>query len=192
MNFLENKDYRWKYRGIWEIGKFKPITLDYETEHFHDEFKDKHLNIYHKIEKHDEKTDELEKELDFFAEKIRSFPDFKKEVSKMLEEYRDYVEGARKNHFESTNDNIECILRYIVNNEGELEQDNLYRDFQNKYRNKLLKFREREELKECKAKIEKKREELYYLLKDIYGNLKDALEKYEKEYGVIPKIEGKF
>ena len=121
MNFLENKDYRWKYRGIWEIGKFKPITLDYETEHFHDEFKDKHLNIYHKIEKHDEKTDELEKELDFFAEKIRSFPDFKKEVSKMLEEYRDYVEGARKNHFESTNDNIECILRYIVNNEGELE-----------------------------------------------------------------------
>lgn len=195
--FLEEERFKWNYGNIRNIN----IIVDPEEFSFDSQgtrFDVKRLMIYRdfieehkialKVHEYDDKIGKLEKEVTFFAEKIRFLPNLEDIVSEMLEEYKECVEKACKNDFEPTDDNIQCILRYIVDNREELEKDDPYHDFWNKYRNQLLEFREEKKVEYYKAKIEKKRKELYDLSNQIFEYLIELSKKYAKEYGTTPTI----
>ncbi|MEA1999362.1 MAG: hypothetical protein U9N61_08595 [Euryarchaeota archaeon] len=128
--------------------------------------------------------EKLKKSLKEFADEIKSLPDFQNKVSERFEEYRKSEKPGNASRFEPTDKSFGHISELIVNNKQELNERYTYHKFWSLYGKEFLSFRERKEIKECKAEVDGRRKILLgfedCILKDLMGILK----KFREEYGI--------
>jgi len=158
---LEKGDFGWTQNGdVWNITKLGS-TFSGGTEKLiiYDDFKKAYPKVANKIEEHDKEVEKLKGNLKEFADKIKSQPDFKNKFSERFGEYmREKPKNA--NYFELKDRNCGHILELIVNNEQELSRDVDYPGFRNLYGKEFLSFRDKEEVKEYKDEVERRRKSL--------------------------------
>jgi hypothetical protein len=192
-NFFKKGDFSWTRTGFYYYRQKIAPSPGIEGLIYED-FRKAFPDIVKNIEKYNKVLEKQKEILDNFANKIRSLPDFIKEVSKRFMEYERESKLADilgvcglSSLFESNTQNIEHILAYVVNNEQNLNSDNAYYNFWNQYGKELLKFRDREEVKDYKVEVEKECKNLLGLADSIFKDLKDILKDYREKYGIIYK-----
>ncbi len=189
-SYLEKGDFGWE-----EIGGVKYVThitkLMYTFEGIdeliYDDFKEVYPKVGDKIEEHDKEVEKLKESLKEFAEKIISLQDFKNKVSESFEGYWKSEKTEKASLFEPTDKNFGYISELIVNNKQELNKRDTYHKFWSLYGKEFLSFRERKEIKECKAEVERRRKNLLEREGSIFKDLRDILKRFRKEYGIIYK-----
>jgi hypothetical protein len=190
--YLGKGDFGWIQSGyVGNITKLEFPFLWGMEKLIYDDFKKVYPKVANKIEEHDKGVEKLKENLKEFADKIKSQPDFKNKVSERFMGYRRREKPENVSYFELTARNFGYILELIVNNEQELSRD-VYREFWSLYGGEFLSFREREEVKECKAEVEKGRKNLLDFEDSILKDLMGILKRFREEHGIIYKgIEAK-
>lgn len=186
--FLEDEDFRWVNEKRMYIGECRLNFSSTGEKIIYYNFKDEFPDVYIKIEKYDRELTKLKKKLDLLAKKIKSLPNFKKEIPKRFKEYTNKNRGVRRDIFEPNDENIGIILRYMTYNMQELDEGITYKDFWKIYGKELLKLRERNEVKDLREEIQKMGKKLSCLLENIHNDLEKTVQICGKKYGVIPKI----
>ena len=127
--------------------------------------------------------EKLKGNLKEFADKIKSQPDFK---NKLSERFGEYMREKPKNasYFELKDRNFGYILEFIVNNEQELSRG-IYQGFWSLYGKEFLSFRDKEEVKEYKDEVERRRKSLLDFEDSILKDLMGILKRFREEYGII-------
>lgn len=183
---LKKRDYWWNSNEshwcFW--GQLVP-SEDIEMVLIYVDFKGELPTIAANMEMYDDKLEKLKECLNKFGEKIMSLPDFKDVV---IEKLGKCNEETKPHHsiFEPKIENVKNILEIIVNNR-QPELGTSYYKFWKRYGKELVKFREQEEVKNCKERIEKETGSLLALSENIYKSLEDRLMKYRKEYNITFK-----
>lgn len=182
---LEKGDFGWTQNGY--VGNITKLgsTFSGGTEKLiiYDDFKKAYPKVANKIEEHDKEVEKLKGNLKEFADKIKSQPDFK---NKLSERFGEYMREKPKNasYFELKDRNFGYILEFIVNNEQELSRD-VYREFWSLYGKEFLSFRDKEEVKEYKDEVERRRKSLLGVEDSILKDLMGILKRFREEYGII-------
>ena len=184
-SYLEKGDFGWE-----EIGGVKYVTNITELtstfggidELIYDDFKKVYPKVGDKIEEHDKEVEKLDESLKEFGDEIKSLPDFRNKVSERFEGYSEKPDYASL--FEPTDKNFGYISELIVNNKQELNKRDTYHKFWSLYGKEFLSFRERKEIKECKAEVDGSRKNLLELEGSIEKDLMGILKIFRKEYGI--------
>jgi len=183
---LGKGDFGWTQNGyvrnITKLGS----TFSGGTEKLiiYDDFKKAYPKVANKIEEHDKEVEKLKGNLKEFADKIKSQPDFKNKLSERFGEYRMREKHENASYFELKDRNFGYILEFIVNNEQELSRE-VYREFWSLYGKEFLSFRDKEEVKEYKDEVERRRKSLLDFEDSILKDLMGILKRFREEYGII-------
>jgi len=180
--YLEKGDFGWEDGGCVNITKLTYTFSWGMKELIYDDFKRAYPKVAKKIEEHDKEVEKLEESMKEFGDEIKSLPDFRNKVSERFEGYSEKPDYASL--FETTDKNFGHILGSIVKNNQELSKRDTYRKFWDLYGKEFLSFRERKELKECKAEVEERRKNLLELEGSILKDLMDILKIFRKGYGI--------
>ena len=182
---LEKGDFGWTQNGyVGNITKLGSTFSGGIEKLIYDDFKEAYPKVTNKIEEHDKEVEKLKGNLKEFADKIKSQPDFKNKLSERFWEYRRREKPKNASYFELTARNCGYILELIVNNEQELSQD-VYREFWSLYGKEFLSFRDKEEVKEYKDEVERRRKSLLDFKDSILKDLMGILKRFREEYGII-------
>ena len=186
-SYLGKGDFGWEEGYVTNITELSSTFLWNIKKLIYDDFKTAYSGVGDKIEEHDKEVEKLKESLKEFADKIKSLPDFKNKVSEKLEEYRKREKPENASLFEPTAKSFGHILEHIVNNKQELSELNVYHKFWSLHGKEFLSFRERKEVKECKAEVEGRRKNLLEREDNILKDLMDILKRLRKEYGISYK-----
>jgi len=186
-SYLGKGDFGWEEGYVTNITELSSTFLWNIKKLIYDDFKTAYSGVGDKIEEHDKEVEKLKESLKEFADKIKSLPDFKNKVSEKLEEYRKREKPENASLFEPTAESFGHILEHIVNNKQELSELNVYHKFWSLHGKEFLSFRERKEVKECKAEVEGRRKNLLEREDNILKDLMDILKRLRKEYGISYK-----
>ncbi|MCW3133730.1 MAG: hypothetical protein N2V78_05320 [Methanophagales archaeon] len=186
-SYLGKGDFGWEEGYVTNITELSSTFLWNIKKLIYDDFKTAYSGVGDKIEEHDKEVEKLKESLKEFADKIKSLPDFKNKVSEKLEEYRKREKPENASLFEPTVKSFGHILEHIVNNKQELSERYVYHKFWSLHGKEFLSFRERKEVKECKAEVEGRRKNLLEREDNILKDLMDILKRLRKEYGISYK-----
>ena len=187
-SYLEKGDFGWEERGyVTNIAELTSTFLWNIEKLIYDDFKKVYPKVGDKIEEHDKEVEKLKVSLKEFADKIKSLSDFKNKVLEKLEEYTKREKPENASLFEPTAKIFGHISEHIVNNKQELREHYVYHKFWSLYGKEFLSFRERKEVKECKAEVEGRRKNLLEREDSILKDLMGILNRLRKEYGIIYK-----
>jgi hypothetical protein len=181
-------DFSWTQDGFYYHPQKVALPTHGVEKLIYDDFKKAYPEIIKDIEKYNKELEKQKGILDNFANKIRLLPDFKEKVYEKFEKYRTKTKSTKSSDslFEPNTENIEYILEYVVNNKQKLNRDG-YKDFWDQYGVELLKCRDKEEVEDHKAEVERGCKILLYLADRILRDLKDILDVYRKKYGISYK-----
>ena len=192
-NFFKKGDFTWSQDGFYYYRQKVSPSPGVE-ELIYEDFRKAFSKIAKDIEKYNNVLEKQKEILDNFADKIQMTPDFKNGIFKRFEEYERKIKSLdtlgvwnEQSSFEPNTQNIQRILKYVVNNIQNLNSDDAYYDFWNQYGKELLKYRDREEVKDYKAEVEKGSKNLLGLADSILKDLKAKLNEYREKYGIIYK-----
>ncbi|WP_236609667.1 hypothetical protein [Archaeoglobus sulfaticallidus] len=178
---LANREYGYKFRTK-RIRTFK-LNLN-DTTILMKDFKQDYPSIYEKIKTHDELREKLKTAVRNLAERILELPDFKKRCHQMVKEYNDNASAEDKLTGSQLEDFPEILIGDIIDRTENFREQDIFRRFWQRYRNELIGFLDREEVKEEVKKVQELTDELLKILATIVSELDNEILKIWRKYKI--------